>query len=511
MNYRPDPTKLLLWDNWMFPDPDGRRIHLFFLANLPDRPWEWVGHAVSSDFVHWEELPAIQLCRSQDSSDANPFGSGMVFAVPQGGYMMSYTTNLKGPAQGIAFLHSDDLLHWRKCQSEPQIMACPPYYQTDAKECVTDPPAFRDAFVHQSSDAWEALISAHSVSGPMQSRGCIARYRSDDPVLGQWQAMPPLFGPGITLQMEVPEPFQYGSKHYLIWSTGGFAGRPCHVPSRGNSTGTYYAMSDRYEGPYECPPDNLLIGAGWNIDTPTSPERFHGYVGRVIQWNNEFLLYHHYCYPCPAAAFPKRIIQHHDGTLTCGYWPGIEACHQERIDLRLNQAATKDAHFCLGKWQASRTSLHGSVEEGQSIHLLPGDLPSDIHLRCRVVNESARRFGITMRDLAGGQTLSRGVAIQADVSKNMWQFGMPYRRDCCDILPIETISQPIEEQISCQLDIIVRDVYFEAYVNGVWQFSRIIHEHSRKGSIGFFLDNGSARFEQIEAWALEPIIHPFRE
>jgi hypothetical protein len=69
MNYRPNPNEFMLWDTWMFPDPDGRRMPLYFLANRPNEVWEWVGHAVSFDLVHWQELPPIQVRRPGDTYD----------------------------------------------------------------------------------------------------------------------------------------------------------------------------------------------------------------------------------------------------------------------------------------------------------------------------------------------------------------------------------------------------------------------------------------------------------
>jgi beta-fructofuranosidase len=169
MNYRPDPKELILWDTWMFPEPEGKRMHLFFLANQPDKEWEWVGHAVSDDLIHWQDLPAIQLRRPGDAYDIGAAGTGMVFASPSGGFMLSYTANLGGPVQGIAFLHSRDLIHWEKRWPEPRMIAELPYYQTDGTQTPCKISPFRDAFIHRVGDHYEALIGAQS---PQVRRWC---------------------------------------------------------------------------------------------------------------------------------------------------------------------------------------------------------------------------------------------------------------------------------------------------------------------------------------------------
>ena len=58
------------------------------------------------------------------------------------------------------------------------------------------------------------------------------------------------------------------------------------------------------------------------------------------------------------------------------------------------------------------------------------------------------------------------------------------------------------------IDVVARDAYCEVYVDGFWKFTRGIHEGAPGGNVGFFVENGSARFEGIEAWRLEPMAHP---
>jgi beta-fructofuranosidase len=508
MNYRPDAGKLLLWDTWMFVEPEGQRMHLFFLANEPGKDWQWVGHAVSEDLVHWEELPAIALKRPDDTYDVGTcLGTGMVFASPNGGFMMSYTANLSGPVQKIAFLHSTDLIHWDKKWQEPCIQAIPPYYETDGTKCVCKDPAFRDAYVHRVGNHYEALIGAHAASGPTLLRGCIARYQSTDSELRRWEAMPPIIGPGVSTLMEVPEHFQIGSKHYLNWSTGYWFGTACDTRSRRQCFGSFYAMSDSYEGPYRVPDDNLLIG---------SSQAVNSYVGRTIEWQGRRILYHHMWWPSPSFALPKQLIQETDGTLKTVYWPGIEKIHTGEIALPLEQIAVQGENLHEGTWKSSgSTSLTGSIDKGGSLGLVPVDL-DDVHLRCTVTAESGTRFGVTLRDPGhakyrkeGVSKEIKGVALQGDLRYGQWHFGTPEHSWASRIDPNEVIMDAPAIGKTYQLDLIVRDIYFEAYIDGVWKFTRVIKDKARRGRIGFFVEDGAARFENIRAWALEPMTHGF--
>jgi len=421
--------------------------------------------------------------------------------------MMSFTTCLEGPAQRIAFLHSKDLINWEKRWPEPRIEAKPPYYETDGTKSISNPPAFRDAFVHRVGDHYEALIGAHATSGPALLRGSIARYKSVDPELRNWEPMPPILGPGISSLMEVPEHFYMGDRHYLIWSNVFWLGAPTDTLSRQQCSGTFYAMSDSYDGPYVVPEDNLLIGCSLSSQS---------YVGRTISWNGERLLYHHMWKPHSSLGFPKRIVQKSDGTIKTAYWPGIEKVHTGEIQLPLDLIKAQGEYLHAGEWNVVEDSgLVGSVDGGGSLGLVPVDL-EDVHLRCRVTVESGTRFGITLRDL--GQPSKRkegvskeihGVAIQGDLRQGQWQFGAPAHAWASRIDMTEMIMEAPQIGKTYRMDLIVRDVYFEVYIDEIWKFTRIVNDRARSGGIGFYVDGGTARFEKIQAWNLEPMSHPY--
>ena len=499
MNYRPDPKSWCLWDTWMFPDPDGQRMHFFFLANRPDGGWEWAGHYLSRDLLHWEEAPGVRVCREEDSYDARWIGTGMVFRGPADEYLMSYTANLNTISR-IGFLHSKDLMHWEKRWQQPCIESQLPHYQPDPKRSP-GLVAFRDAFVHKVGDDYEALICAQGAHNEPMDSGVIARYRSKGDDLTNWEPLPPLLESGAGLMAEVPEAFQIGDKHYLLWSNASHAGVVLDTASRRLTHGTYYAVADAYEGPYRLPPDNLLIGGGDDI-------RGQSYVGRITRWQGETLLYHHQCHPDPCLGLPKRVIQGPDGSLKTGYWEGVEKLHTRRLDLDV-QAFTELTEIPCGNWERiGRNAIRGSNKVHGSQILLDGEVPDDLHLRCNVSVDSAARWAITVRDSPEYYQKIKGLALQADFKHGHWLLGEVTHFMTSCVNPIEHVLQSPGR--SCRVDILVRDIYCEIYIDGVWMFTYSAPNHRRGGRIGFLVDGGAAAFENIEIWSLESMEYPYK-
>jgi hypothetical protein len=501
MNYKPNPKEWELWDTWMFSEPDGQRMHLFYLCGLTRNCWEWIGHAVSSDLVHWQELPTIRVCRPDDSYDSKYIGTGMVFATPDGEYMMSYTANFDAEKSKISFLHSKDLMEWEKRWQEPCIEAQPKYYESDPAKSLTVYSAFRDAYIHKVGDHYEALICADAVNCDSILGAVVARYRSVSDNLQKWEALPPLFGPGVAALMEVPEHFEMNGKHYVIWTNVSGTGILCETPSRRRTGGTYYAIGDAYEGPYSCPEENLLIGSG-----DSSP--CQGHVGRSILWKNERLFYHLLASPKAAAGFPKRVLQQSDGTLKLGYWPGIEKIHVRQWSPPLNRIK-EICNLQVGQWrQVGKCGLEGSVEIGGSLVLVDEQAPSDFHLRCQITTDSAARWGVTLCDNSEPLGKNKEMALQADFLHGEWHFGEPVHNWISRIDPVEIIHEAPCLGRAYQIDLLIRDVYFEAYVDSIWRFTRGITDRAKQGRIGFFVDSGSVLFNDIQCWELEPMLHP---
>src|SRR5205823_9431686 len=111
--------------------------------------------------------------------------------------------------------------------------------------------------------------------------------------------------------------FELDGRHYLYLLDHGWGGLRIHTPSREDSAGTYYAVADAPEGPYEWPADPLLIGSGHDRQGP--------WAARTLEHDGGQLLYHHVTAARPAFGSLKRIRARADGTLYLEYFPAIES------------------------------------------------------------------------------------------------------------------------------------------------------------------------------------------
>jgi beta-fructofuranosidase len=193
------------------------------------------------------------------------------------------------PSQQVGVMTSKDLVHWQKEARNPVLESRPPHYG--------DGFDWRDlsAYFDAADQQWHGVICAragseHAAANPCPDRRPDAKH--GQPAIGHlvssdlihWEQRPPLFTSWRWGNMEVPEAFDLGGKHYLLFSHGGALKE---TSGRKNAGGTFYLMADKSEGPYRVPEEPLLLG--WGHD------RLDNYVGRIVRYGGELLLYHHTC------------------------------------------------------------------------------------------------------------------------------------------------------------------------------------------------------------------------
>jgi beta-fructofuranosidase len=251
-NWMNDPNGLICWEG---------SYHLFYQYNpysAEHGSIHW-GHAVSTDLVHWRDLP-IALRPTPGGPDADGCWSGC--AVDDDGTPTFVYTGFAGGRQRPCLATSDDgLLTWRTYAGNP-VIAEPP----DGLDVV----GFRDHSLWRSNGLWRHVIG----SGIRGVGGAALSYRSSN--LVDWEYTGPLLtadqvrDPALPAgdMWECPDFFGLGDRHVLAVSVCGNGG--LHHPV--GLIGTYEAENFQVEsvqpldpGGHFYAPQSFFDGTGRRV------------------------------------------------------------------------------------------------------------------------------------------------------------------------------------------------------------------------------------------------------
>ncbi len=191
---------------WM-NDPNGLvqfrgQYHAFFQYNPHDTKWgpmHW-GHAVSSDLLHWEELP-IALYPDQPYENNGGCFSGSAIVHEDRLYLF-YTSVGKELGQTQSVAVSDDGIHFVKYSGNPVIRSCP----------VDLAPDFRDPKVFPWNGEFRMVVGSGS-----KGTGRVLLFGSRD--LLQWEFISILYENGeLAPVFECPDFFMLDGKPVLMCS-----------------------------------------------------------------------------------------------------------------------------------------------------------------------------------------------------------------------------------------------------------------------------------------------------
>ena len=256
-----------VWDFWLVDD--GSDYHLFFLyasRALRDPQARHhrasIGHAVSSDLVHWERVVDALVHSDPPAFDELATWTGSVVRHPDGRWFMFYTgarlNDVGANVQSIGYAVSSDLHVWDKAPG-PVLEADGQWY-----ERYSPPPegnwhdeAFRDPWVlaDPDGDGWHMLITARSAVGPAADptdrvdRGVVGHAWSPD--LESWELRAPLTEPGQGFgQLEVVQPFVVDGRQVLLFNC--LAGDASdQTKATGTEGGVWIASAESPLGPYD--------------------------------------------------------------------------------------------------------------------------------------------------------------------------------------------------------------------------------------------------------------------
>ena len=496
MIFHPTGEKFL-WDTWLFPWKG--EFHLFFLqARAPHPCYEYfeIGHAVSKDLVHWEEMPAIDVSPGpQGNWDQMPTLTGMVVRHDDA-FWMFYGARL-GDVARIGVMLSQDLIKWKPFEGNPVLVSREPYYQEKRDE-YGNGVGWRDPCITWRDDwqAYEALICADKPKWNEQNTGaCIGRCHSKD--LIHWELLPPAMDLGSHfLAGEVPDYFELNGRHYLLFSSQSGFGRRLDTASRTRTTGTYYAIAEQRDGEYKLPADYLLIGA--------SLDRKDNYVARSIDSQGRRLLYHQMYGYRPTWGTPKLINTTANGELFLEYWQGLEAL-EKGVQLKGfgNELKQCKREVGTGKWELKDGKLSGrSIVRSTSAYL--DCQVTDCHITCDVLLSEQARLGIILRhDESVVDEAKRGVIFSLDAGAGAVEWGSLSYSDVICLADEIKYQVPVDKSV--QVRILARNEYIDLYLDDRWIFSACAEGLPRKGGLEFSLEGGTAEISNMLVSKIEPL------
>jgi hypothetical protein len=315
---------------------------------------------------------------------------------------------------------------------------------------------------------------------------CIARVRSND--LEQWDYMPPIYASKAFVNMEVPEYFEMGGRHYLIFSS---AGSRKDVGGRVNASGTYYVVGDARDGPYRIPDDPLLLGSGQG--------RVDNYVARTIPDGPGRLVYHHTCGGPVTLGTVKQLRQRPDGSLWLAYHPATDRLERRTLLDELSGVAVEQPSG-HGRWTAAGETMAGRAVAGPSLLPLPARA-ANLMITCQIEPVQTGQAGLAWRST--GEAAYAAIADASTDSVRVVSLrvdGAEIAETCLD--EIVGLGLPQGPQ---QLRVLARAHRSEVYLGDRWLFNVHTPEAREADGLGLIVCSGDARFGQLRISQIEPL------
>ncbi|MCG2660529.1 MAG: hypothetical protein L6437_09820 [Kiritimatiellae bacterium] len=490
------PREKGMWDTWMFYHEG--IFHLYYLQSIGEALWVRVGHATSSDFLHWtEQEPALHT--GQDGSwDCWPIGVGQVFRA-KGKFFMTYCGLKENVPQKIGLAFSEDLFHWEKCPQNPVLVPAMggTLYESDPDQVFNRCPSWRDAFVSYDNDdgLFHALIAGRLLKGPYVRRGCVAHAVSKD-LIG-WDILPPIYAPRKYHDHELPELHKIGEKYYLLWTTLFYYHNHHGTRSRGCCSGVRYAVSEKpYEG-FSEPDDNLLVGSGGT--------RFDNCAGRIIAVQDTYLLYYEMVQNEYAdhvsLASPKTVRVTSDGQLVPGYCNRMDGLKKKELVSGIRSEWINQKNSVEGEeWVANDGVLSADVDG--SFLLATNVNLSDFMLECEIAIEGGFFAGIGVVDDKGGPVSSVcGAAVLDNRSQQIHVLGNAKGKTGPVLAPLDSSCFPVQSNKSYHLRMLVRGPWTDIFFDDCLYFSLALPWPER-GRLAFMACDVKACFKNLKVDSL---------
>jgi sucrose-6-phosphate hydrolase SacC (GH32 family) len=493
---------LYQWDTWYCKKKDTEEVHAFYLQQLrPDSTRsqleaDSIGHAVSYNLIDWKELPVALIPEEPGKPGDLTSWTGSTIEYDEK-YYMFYTIRSSadgGKIQMIGLAVSKDLMNWEKYKGNPIITPDPRWYNTIDNKGLNDIVDCRDLMVvkHNSRPGFFGVYATRIPTGELPEGSVFAGAYSEDMV--NWEQTPPVFQSAKDEYsiVEMPDLFEFEGKWYLTWLEDTSYGNREILGDMFLTCGTIYAVSDKVEGPYIAPEDNILIASmGFNgISCRTVDFKGKKYVLYTMgERMNENELKH----TMGVLALPKevRVV---DGKLCACFAELInEKLGEVLIDLRKlpKKANFQNCHETPGQWVCEGNSVRGGVRTAWS----------------RYTFEASGDNFIYSADIEVKSGVAAGLLIRQPDNKSGCVALLDFKRQailCCtvprfQIMDMRKISLVYGQKYN--MKVIGNGKFIEVYIDEVLYLQFVSYFNS-EGLFGLLLDRAEGSFERISAQSL---------
>lgn len=494
MNFKPE--KYHLGDTWHLSD--GENVHAFYMQNVEFDNTEIpesgsLGHAVSSDMIHWQELKPAILRGGDGSYDQMDLWTGCAF-IHDGKWYLYYTARPKNShlANSICLATSDDGINFTKHPDNPIIEPDPRFYcdknsitplavHSNEEASLVD---CRDLLVVRDNerDIWWGFFAVRRPADECTQTSVIGLAKSKD--LIHWEQLEPCYCPDKYGCIETPDVFEMNGKWYMLCLSGNEYGQRNRTGDP-NLTGriTVWAVADKVEGPYRECADNVILGAS----------DFDGICAKTVVHKGRRYMFYTQALTLSdggiegSMAIPKEIVADNDGRLHAMWFDGVEAMYANAPQKFSQQLAIKNNGLwgSIAEWNFEGESVTVHPKHDWCVQMF--DIKAQNYvLKTTLKPENCVAAGFIF-DVDGDTIYSSNKIAMVDFSeKEVWLTrARNFKKDAA-----RRINLPDGE---FELKVLCFGTTVEVYVNNELF---VHHQYERKGGkVGLFADMGKVTFK----------------
>lgn len=239
-----------LGDAWYYTE--GGVVHMYYLHCTQDIPrhtrWS-IGHATSTDLIHWTNHGVLFSSNPLDPS-RSCLSTGSVTRYGDG-YLMAFLANHNAANPRVIYAQSRDLFRWQELPLAECALYASNYGRRGSRPFKN--PRWRDPYLFEHEGWLHQLMTAADDRLDPEADGVVGHMRTQD--LCRWEFLPPLQLFGVGTDLECPKLYQLGDRFVLLVSmftmlqSESFRARqPDHL----NGNTTFRFAADKLAGPYHC-------------------------------------------------------------------------------------------------------------------------------------------------------------------------------------------------------------------------------------------------------------------